>query len=510
MSRHRGPAELAATMHRRGVLAAAALTLAAATAWAVQHVVHATAWGDGQPARLAAVWVITFLLLATQTIMYLAERPHRATPRQRRQLDTLHVAVLVPAYNEDPGYMRLCLTSLLRQTRRPDSVHVVDDGSTTGDYAAVRRWWITAAAAAGIATSWQRTPNGGKRHAQATAAAAAPDDVDVFVTVDSDSHLAPNALDEVLQPFARPAVQSVAGVVVASNVNKNLLTRVTDLWFVTGQLTDRSALSAMGSVLVNSGPLAAYRAGVVRDNLGSYLGETFMGRPVAFSDDSLLTLFALLRGRCVQQTSAVVFTAMPERPGHLLRMYLRWMRGSTIRSIWRLRYLPLGGWAYWAHALRWAQLALATVVLGWLLLLDPLLHGRTPPPAMLAIPPLIAYAQGLRYLALARTDVPARSRITTWLLMPAAVAWAWLVLRPVRWYGMATCARTGWGTRTAGAEVALDGPPAATAVVDVDQAEAVDRPTVPIAKLLNVDTERTLHTPLPTPRAVPHAAAATT
>lgn len=493
MSRHRGAPELAATMHRRGVFAAAALTLAAGTAWAVQHVVHATAWGTGQPGRLAAVWVATFLLLSAQTIMYLVERPHRATPRQQRQLDALHVAVLVPAYNEDDGYLRLCLTSLLRQTRLPTSVHFVDDGSTTGDYAAVRAWWEPAAAAAGIATTWQRIPHAGKRESQATAAAVATD-ADVFVTIDSDSHLAPDALAELLQPFARPAVQSVAGVVVASNVNANWLTRITDVWFVTGQLTDRSALSAMGSVLVNSGPLAAYRAGVVRDNLGSYLNERFMGRPVAFSDDSLLTLFALLRGRCVQQTSAVVFTAMPERPGHLLRMYLRWMRGSTIRSIWRLRYLPLGRWAYWAHALRWAQLALATLVLGWLLVLDPLFSGRTPPPAMLAIPPLIALAQGLRYLALARTDVPARSRVATWLLMPAAVLWAWLVLRPVRWYGMATCARTGWGTRDDGAEVTLTDP-ATGAAAPVDAVDQV------LHKVLDPDSGRTLEVPLPPVRA---------
>ncbi|WP_275561157.1 hypothetical protein [Streptomyces sp. 5-6(2022)] len=76
-------------------------------------------------------------------------------------------------------------------------------------------------------------------------------------------------------------------------------------------MVDRSALSAMGSVLVNSGPLAAYRADVVRDNLDSYLNETFMGRPAMFSDDSLLTLYALLRGQTVQQPSAVAFTAMP-------------------------------------------------------------------------------------------------------------------------------------------------------------------------------------------------------
>ncbi|MEE4598695.1 glycosyltransferase family 2 protein [Streptomyces sp. DSM 41524] len=334
------PGALAAHPHRSGMVFTGAVALILAAAWAAQHALQAAHYGGPNGSRLAVVWTITFALLMLQTVMYHLERTRRLTPRIMRQLDALHVAILVPTYNEDPGYLRLGLQSFVDQSRRPDSVHVVDDGSTNTAYAEVRTWWQAAAAEAGIATTWQRVPNAGKRHAQAHGVRKSPG-ADIYITVDSDSCLAPNAIEQVLVPFARPQVQSVAGIVISTNHRTNLLARITDLWFVTGQLVDRSALSAMGSVLVNSGPLAAYRADVVRDNLDSYLNETFMGRPVMFSDDSLLTLYALLRGQTVQQPSAVVFTAMPEKAGHLLRMYLRWMRGSTIRSIWRMRYLPL-------------------------------------------------------------------------------------------------------------------------------------------------------------------------
>ncbi|WP_078885060.1 glycosyltransferase family 2 protein [Streptomyces sp. NRRL S-146] len=448
------PRALDARVHRSGTVLAAAVTLVAAAVWAAHHGVQAASYGDETGSRLAAVWGVTFLILLSQTLMYHCERPRKASPRARRQLDALHVAVLLPVYNEDDGYLRLGLRSLLEQTRRPDSVHVVDDGSTSGDYAEVRVWWLHQARQAGIVTTWQRTPNGGKRHAQAAGVEASPE-ADVYITVDSDSCLAPNAVEELLMPFAKARVQSVAGIVLATNHRTNLLTRVTDLWFTTGQLTDRSALSAMGAVLVNSGPLAAYRAPVVRDNLGSYLGETFMGRPVGFSDDSLLTLYALLRGRTVQQPSAVVFTALPEKPSHFARMYMRWMRGSTIRSIWRMRYLPLSGWAYWAHLLRWFQVALSTAVLGWLLVVEPLRYDNPPPASFLVVPFLIGWAQALRYLSVHRSDERMRQRAVTWLLMPLAVIGAWTVLRVMRWYGAATCARTGWGTRQNGAEVSL-------------------------------------------------------
>ncbi|MFJ6730045.1 glycosyltransferase [Streptomyces sp. NPDC091281] len=483
---------LTAHRHRPALFLTGGICLTLAAGWAVHHGLQAAHYGGPNSSRLAAVWGATFLLLAAQTLMYHLERPRRITPRARRRLDALHTAVLLPVFNEDPGYLRLALESMLAQTRRPDSVHIVDDGSTNSAYADIRTWWTQAAAVAGITTSWQRTPNHGKRHAQAAAAVAAPQ-ADVYVTLDSDSCLAPTALEEILLPFAAARVQSVAGIVLATNARHNLLTRVGDLWFTTGQLTDRSALSTVGAVLVNSGPLAAYRAAVVRDNLDSYLNERFMGRPVMFSDDSLLTLYALLRGRAVQQPTAVAFTALPERPRHFLRMYLRWMRGSTIRSVWRFRYLPLTGWPYWAHLLRWVQLALSTGVVGWLLIVDPIAYGHTPPASFLAVPFLIGWAQGLRYLSISRSDETLAGRTITWLLMPLAVISSWTILRAMRWYGMATCYRTGWGTRQDGAEVALTSQAAAApaALPDDDTAE------IPVAKLLDPETETTLTLPIP-------------
>jgi hyaluronan synthase len=169
---------------------------------------------------------------------------------------------------------------------------------------------------------------------------------------------------------------------------------------------------------------------------------------------------------------------------HFKNMYLRWMRGSTIRALWRLRYLPVTGYAYWAHLIRWFTVALSTTVLGWLLLVEPIRYGNRPPATFLLVPVLIGWAQALRYLGVIRSDERIRSRAVTWLLMPAAVLASWTVLRAMRWYGMATCARTGWGTRQHGAEVTLDTP----AVAD----------TVPLAKLLDPDTETTLQIALPT------------
>lgn len=62
----------------------------------------------------------------------------------------------------------------------------------------------------------------------------------------------------------------------------------------------------------------------------------------------------------------------------------------------------------------------------------------------------------------------------------------WTVLRFMRWYGVATCAKTGWGTRQNGAEVSLGDSPAVAAASEA-----------PLTKLLDPLTETTIEMRIP-------------
>lgn len=431
--------------------AVAALTVAALlglVAWAVHHVWVILAAAQGHATQFGLLFSVGFVLILGQTALYYLERPVGAWAwHEERVLDQLHVSVPVPVYNEDPELLRRCLWSLLDQTRLPDLVFIVDDGSdlTKVDYRQVQRGFQQAARAAGVAVRWARTPNQGKRHAQGLVFANAPE-ADVFLTIDSDAYLDRNAIREILRPFRAPDVQSVAGIVLASNAAKNWLTRLTDLWFVTAQLVTRSGLSAVGSVLVNSGPLAAYRAEVCRENLDGYLNERFLGRRVSFSDDSMLTLYAKMRGRTVQQPSAVALSAMPETVSHHARQYVRWMRGSFIRSCWRARYLPLNSPAWWIHTITWIQMLVSSTLVIILFVVGPL-TGLGLSPWMLLITAAIGLAQATRYMTYRRSDITLSSQLRTLAMFPLAALWAFFVLRIIRWYGIATCWKTGWGTR---------------------------------------------------------------
>lgn len=428
--------------HGRIILASFVI-LTALTAWAVQHAYHLL-----RPAvsssGLTYIWLLSFVILAWSTTLAALERPKTATARQRRKLDRLKVVVLIPAYNEDPALLKECIGSLLNQSRQPQHIFVVDDGSTKADYTEVKAWTKHIIAPV-IKTSWIRTTNQGKRHAQAYGITATPD-ADVYLTVDSDTILDRYALEQVLLPFTDPLVQSVAGILLPLNGDANFLTRFSGVWEVVWQLIDRSAQSFMNCVTVNSGPIAVYRAKTIRQYLDGYLNEEFFGRRVNFSDDSLLTTYSLMHGKTVQQPTAIAFSSTPESVNHHLRRYVRWMRGSFIRSWWRFKYLPLNSYVFWLHWLKWCQIIVSSVTFIYLLLAGSL-TDKGVLPYLLIIPVLVSYAQALRYLAIRRTDQSFASQFCNYLLAPVATLWLITVLRGVRWYAWLTCLKTGWGTR---------------------------------------------------------------
>lgn len=436
-----------ATQGRLRSLGASGLLLALVVVWGLRHIEAASFVAQGHQRSYEAVYFFAFLVLAWQLgTAHVGLKPWRTTNRQRTQLNQLHVVANVPVYNEDPDALRACLEALFEQTRRPQVISVVNDGSTKANYVEVRKWAARMAKLMGVELQWFEQDNAGKRHAQARTFRANPD-ADVFLTLDSDTMLDKHAIDEGLKPFKYADVMSVAGIMLAANVERNFITRGTDLILVMWQSLVRAGLSATGSVLVNSGPIAFYRGQVIHDKIDAYVGETFFGRPVAFSDDAMLTTFALIHGRTVQQPSAFAFVLMPDNYSHHLRQYVRWMRGATVRSFWRFKYLPMDGYAFWANLLAWFQIVIEMGLFVALFVVQPFIDPSMLP-YYLIVPALIGYAQGLRYLSITRTDVNIKSQLLTFAVSPLVCLYAFFALRAIRWYGMATCLNTGeWGTR---------------------------------------------------------------
>jgi hyaluronan synthase len=416
---------------------------------------------SGNPTVL--LLALTLVVFAWQLLLAWRERPFTVDELEQQRLKRLRVALNIPCYNESPELLEQALDSIFKQSRLPDVVELVDDGSRV-DYTDVRARML-ACVPDGVEFSWVRTENRGKRHAQMQTFAGS--DADIFITVDSDTILHRDAIEEGLKPFADGRVTSVCGLVLAPNKYENLLTRVEDLVTTTWQLTLRSAYSKLSSVTVNSGPFALYRAEVVRAGADGYLNETIAGRPVQFSDDSLLTLYALLAGRTVQQPSAIAFSAWPDKLSHHWRQQVRWTRGSFIRSLWRFRYLPMRGPAFWLHLLGQAQFLASNLMIAFVLAARPdSLVPKIVPMLILSLE--LSYATTLRTLTIRRSDETLLRQLGVYALSPLAALWAIFVYRPLRLYGMLTCLRTDWGTRSAGVEVAGSVPDGAPFSIGTD------------------------------------------
>jgi hyaluronan synthase len=377
-------------------------------------------------------------------------RPYRPQKHIISDNKPLKTAIIMAVYNESEYSLRQGLESFFRQTQLPDQIHIVDDGSTH-HYKKTQQWLTRAGKKHGVATSWNKlSANAGKRLAHSAAYdAIIHDDTMIVITIDSDSLLDPRAIEEGLKPFQDPRVQSVAGVVIAKNAQDNLLSRITDLIFVSSQqLIDRASMSQFGSVLVNSGGLAFYRSAIVRSALDhGYTEELFFDRPVVFSDDSYLTLFALINGRAVQQPSSIVFADMPVSLDHHIRQQVRWGRGSFIRSWWRLRHLPMYSFGYLRQIVGWAVFAGITSILIELFVVAPIVTNQLPSPEMLAVPVAFSYLQAIRYFAIRRSDMSRTSQAIIFAMAPLAMVWSTIGLRTIRLYAMATCHHTVWGTR---------------------------------------------------------------
>ncbi len=354
----------------------------------------------------------------------------------------LSLGLALPFYNEDPKYFSMCLESISAQTRLPDVVWLIDDCSTSNEcYAVAAKWAEDQPFEVQLR---QLRKNVGKRHGQAVA--YAEQEVDVWMTCDSDTVLDVKAIEEGMKPLADPEVHGVAGLTMGYNWNKNLLTRLIDLEFVNSFLIGRSALSRFGSVLVSCGAIAFYRSTTIMKHIDDYLNETFMGSPIRAGDDRKLTQYCLLEGKMVYQETAQAYSALPEKLGHLVRQRIRWS-ASFYRAIWWMyQNMPKNRLAFWMIVWQVMELVLFAIVLAAFVL--HVTHVWLPALVVyFAYMTVISYIRSIRYLGVERHDMSMGNKIASMAISPLISVLYTFVLTPVRYYSMLKVRENKWGTR---------------------------------------------------------------
>jgi hyaluronan synthase len=422
-------------------------------------VVMAAAWKFagvmGSPLRMVLVFsAVPLAFRAVGWVMSCFDRPYRADPKN---LEDLRVVVSLPAFNESCEAVDAALFALVNQTRPPDLVDFVDDGSHKVDYSRLQQYWTGRHGRTEI--TWTSKANEGKRRAHAATfraeleRLASPEKAakTIFVTVDSDTVLSLNAMEEGIQKFAMPEVMSVAGTELGYNHSRNFLTLIQNSMQQYSQVVISGAWSVAGDMFTNRGPFALIRASAFREVIDVYANEEFYGHRVILADDSLTALAGSMAGKSVQQISAVAFTMWPEKLGHHTRQRTRWARGRTVRNFWRLKYLPVTSYLWWYTAA-----SIYSFIIGFALLL--IVIGSWPHSETIALRVIFAsvvlgWVSQLRILAFRRSDETKLVRFLTVAIRPVASLWSAIVLtRIIRLYGTATFLKQGWTTRQNGVE----------------------------------------------------------
>jgi cellulose synthase/poly-beta-1,6-N-acetylglucosamine synthase-like glycosyltransferase/peptidoglycan/xylan/chitin deacetylase (PgdA/CDA1 family)/spore germination protein YaaH len=233
------------------------------------------------------------------------------------------VAVLIPAYNEEKVIVRT-IRSVLNSDYKNLHVIVIDDGSKDRT-AEVAREAYAAEIAAGRVMVLSK-PNGGK--AAALNYALEFMDEEVYVGIDADTVIAPDAISKLIPHFEDAAIGAVAGNAKVGN-RVNLWTRWQALEYITSQNFERRALDLFHVVTVVPGAIGAWRTAPVKA-AGGYPLNTV-------AEDADLTMNLLeQRFKVDYEDRSLAFTEAPIDAKGLMRQRFRWSFGM-LQAVWKHR-----------------------------------------------------------------------------------------------------------------------------------------------------------------------------
>lgn len=358
------------------------------------------------------------------------------------------VAAIITVHNEDPAVFSHCLDSILKQSRLPDGLMVIDDGSA--EPACILIAQERAAEFEQLGVRFQiaeHSVNLGKREGLAKGFREFRN-ADVYLCVDSDTVLKDDAVERSLAYFTDPDVQAVTGCVLARNWDTNLLSRLIDLRYANAFLGERAAYSTLGSVLCACGSLALYRGPVVRKYLRDFLTQEFLGRSCTYGDDRRLTYYCLREGKVLLAPDAVAWTMVPESMSHFLRQQLRWSK-SFIRESWcMLTSLGPSRSCWWLSLLEVTTWVAFSGVLVYTLLGRPLFAGHVSVASYMTATLLLAYARSGHYLRAYHPDSTRFKQLMIFALAPVYGLMHMILLLPLRLVALLTLWDNSWGTRT--------------------------------------------------------------
>ena len=272
-------------------------------------------------------------IIAILRILFLGAMVIRSAKHYRKRQEKSFaepVTVIVPCYNEEKT-VAYTLIALQKSTKTNLEILVIDDGSTDNTSAEVEKFIKQDERIRLI-----KKPNGGKSSALNLGFAEAK--YDLIITIDGDTILLPETINELTKPFADANVDAVCGNVEVGNV-RNLITGFQALEYITTQNFDRRAFDELNCISVVPGATGAWRRDKVLA-VGGYGTDTL-------TEDADLTLRLLASGGIiVYAPEARSRTEAPETISGLAKQRFRWSYG-TYQCLYKNRKLFFKGNLGW-------------------------------------------------------------------------------------------------------------------------------------------------------------------
>jgi hyaluronan synthase len=266
-------------------------------------------------------------------------------------------SVVVPVLDEPEDLFRDVLRRMVEQ--QPGEIIVVINGAPNATLERVSEEFAPL-------VRWVHTPIPGKRNAVMIGTELSNGEVTVLV--DSDTVWMPNALSELVKPFADSRIGGVTTRQRILEPERSWITRWADWLENSRALYSMPAQSVLGQVGCLPGRTIAFRRSIMMTVMDRFMTERFMGVFLEVSDDRTLTNLTLQEGfRTVYQHTSLVYTDAPLQIKKLFKQQLRWARGSqynTLRMLpWMLGHAPMLALFFVMDII--LPFLLAGVVAGW-------------------------------------------------------------------------------------------------------------------------------------------------
>jgi cellulose synthase/poly-beta-1,6-N-acetylglucosamine synthase-like glycosyltransferase/peptidoglycan/xylan/chitin deacetylase (PgdA/CDA1 family) len=307
-------------------LQAAHRTATGATLYEGKALVMAVAVAEWTvPALSVGLIIVGVAVMGRFGMMLILARRHYRQRNKRRfswgPTVTRPVSVIVPAYNE-----KECIANTLKslaKSTHPIEVIVVDDGSTDNTSEIAR----DAARELGMTNVRViRQENAGKPAALNNGVRSAS--YDIVVMMDGDTVFEPEAVHQLVQPFADPEVGAVAGNAKVGN-RDTIIGAWQHIEYVMGFNLDRRMYDLLRCMPTIPGAIGAFRRDAVLQ-VGGMSEDTL-------AEDTDITIAMHRAGwRVVYQEHARAWTEAPGSLKQLWSQRYRWSYG-TMQALWKHR-----------------------------------------------------------------------------------------------------------------------------------------------------------------------------